>query len=115
MITGPKPWMKQPGECHDSKGIPIYPGDLLRSYHFTGKHQKVYYLYHVALMIEGAMRMVNTDLMPDVLSGKNQLPGCMMSQDLAIKTTILCGYGPKKEHYSFEDRPRVKTQEVASK
>lgn len=102
-----KPWMKQPGECHDSKGIPIYPGDLLRSFHFRGARRRIYYLYHVALMIDGAMRMVGVCEVPEVIDGKSKLPGCLMSQDLAIKTTILHGFGPKKEYVDFEDRPRV--------
>ncbi len=55
-----KPWLKQPGECHDSKGIPIYPGDLLRSFHFRGQRRRIFYLYHVAIFDSeaGGMRMM---------------------------------------------------------
>lgn len=45
-MTG-KPWLKQPGECYDSRGYPIHPGDLLRTPHFIGPRRKQYYLYHV--------------------------------------------------------------------
>lgn len=44
-----KSWLKQPGECHDSNGVPIYPGDLLRTFHFTGPRRRKWYLYHVAV------------------------------------------------------------------
>jgi hypothetical protein len=55
-----KSWLKQPGECHDSNGVPIYPGDLLRTFHFTGPRRRKWYLYHVAVYDTqvGAMRMM---------------------------------------------------------
>ena len=32
-----RPWLKQPGEVCDSRGVPIYPGDLLKSFHFINR------------------------------------------------------------------------------
>jgi hypothetical protein len=45
---GPRPaWAGKPGVWTDSKGVPIYPGDLLRDLHFFGPGSKRNYLYHV--------------------------------------------------------------------
>lgn len=49
MNDGIKPWMRQPGGVYDRKGVPIHPGDLIRSFHFIGARRKRYYLYHVAV------------------------------------------------------------------
>lgn len=46
------------GELYDIKGIPIYPGDLLRTYHFTGRRNKIYYLYHVATKDGHGLRLL---------------------------------------------------------
>lgn len=42
----------------DSKGVPILPGDLLRSDHFIGERRKKHYLYHVAVNRDGSMYAV---------------------------------------------------------
>ena len=114
-MTPIKIWMKQPGECHDRKGVPIYPGDLLKSFHFTGGRGKKHWHYHIAVMCDGAMRMVNTEtfgknvMVDGMVDCGNKLPGCMLSHDLAAQSEVISGYGPGKI-LSFEDRPKYKEQ-----
>ena len=52
--------MAKPGEAHDKNGIPIYPGDVLRTFHFRHyRHRRKMYLYHVArLRSDGHMEAV---------------------------------------------------------
>ena len=100
-----KPWMKQPGECHDSKGVPIYPGDLLKSYHFTDRRRRKWYLYHVAVMRDGALRMVPTShLEPTLVSGGG---GCLLSDELANALEVIHGHGPD-DCLDYTDRPKHK-------
>ena len=96
-----KAWMKQPGECCDSKGIPIYPGDLLKSLHFTGARRKRYWLYHLVVYREGALRMAH----PHTLASDKPDYGCLLSPELAAASTIISGYGPG-DCLDYEDRPR---------
>lgn len=99
----PHAWWRHPGQCHDAKGIPIYPGDLLRSPHFVGARKKRYYLYHVAVYVNGYMEMVPTcHLQPDKIEGGGR---CMLSDDLASYTEVIQGHGPGRI-VAFEDRPR---------
>jgi hypothetical protein len=98
-----KPWMKQPGDLHDTNGVPVYPGDLLKSYHFTGRRNKRYFLYHTAVYRDGAMYMVPTcHLEPTKLSGGGS---CMLTQELLLESEIIAGHGPGDMHY--EDRAKV--------
>jgi len=39
-----RPWFKLPGELHDKRGVPIYPGDLLKTHHFTDGRGRKYWL-----------------------------------------------------------------------
>lgn len=97
-----------PGSVYDKKGRPIYPGDLLRSFHFRGARRKVYYLYHVAVWSEKwqTMEMVPTCYLepskPDT-GGR-----CWLTQDAVDReqTEIIHGSGPG-DLLSYEDRPRV--------
>jgi hypothetical protein len=95
-----KSWWKQPGELSDKNGFPIYPGDLLRTYHFTGARRKKYYLYHVAVFINGYMELVPTcHLQPDRVSGGGR---CMLSEALAAKYEIISGNGPEPDYLSYD-------------
>lgn len=88
----PKPWLKQPGEVFDKKGVPVYPGDLIRSFHFTGARRKKYYLYHTAVYKDGAMHMVPTaHLEPSCVKGGGS---CLLSQDLMADAEVIAGHGP---------------------
>lgn len=105
MMSG---WLKQPGECFDSRGVPIYPGDLLRSLHFIGARCKRYYLYHVAVMDAeaGGLRIVPTKhLDPSKRTDPETRGGNpLLSDGLAASSTIIDGCGPDRQW--FEDRPR---------
>lgn len=100
----PRPWMKQPGELHDKKGVPIYPGDLLRSFHFFGSRKKRHYLYHTAVFRDGAMFVVPTShLEPTKISGGGS---CPLDERLAAEAEVISGHGPGRT-LSFEDRPKA--------
>lgn len=103
MDIATKPWMKQPGELHDRKGVPIYPGDLLRSFHYVGRRRKVYYLYHTAVMRDGAMCMVPTSHLEPTKAGGGG--ACLMSDGLAANAEVITGHGPG-DCLSYEDRPK---------
>ena len=102
-----EPWMKQPGECFDMHGVPIYPGDLLKSYHFTGRRRRKWHLYHVAVMVDGALRMVPTSYLEPSLASGSELPGCLLSDDLANAAEVIHGHGPG-DCLDFTDRKRRK-------
>lgn len=86
-----KPWLKQPGECYDSRGVPIYPGDLLRTPHFRGPRRKMYYLYHVATYdtTAGGMRMLPVQWLEP--SYKRDGGNPLLSDKLASNATVLDG------------------------
>jgi hypothetical protein len=99
-----KPWLKQPGELYDKHGRPIYPGDLLRSFHFIeARYRRRRYLYHVAVMRDGAMRMEPTAFLHSRKGGGE----CLMSQELldSNEAEIIDGHGPG-DCLDFYDRPR---------
>lgn len=111
-------WLKQPGECFDKNGIPIYPGDLLRTFHFTGPRRKKFFLYHVAVFDRdaSAMRMVPVNHLeptkrdhPDSRGGNP-----LLSDDLASVAEIIQGYGPLP-YLDYLDRPKRKKQVEASR
>lgn len=84
-------WLKQPGECCDKNGIPIYPGDLLRTFHFTGPRRRKYYLYHVAIYDAeaAAMRMLPTKWLEPTAPRDGGNP--LLSDGLAASTEIVEG------------------------
>lgn len=85
----------------------ICPGDLLRSFHFTGARRKKYYLYHVAVL--------NRDYQRETLEAvpvcsleptkRNQGGKCWLTQDVATNMEIIYGSGPGKL-LGFDDRPK---------
>jgi hypothetical protein len=99
-----KPWLKQPGECCDKRGVPIYPGDLLKSFHFQGaRWRKKYYLYHTAVYENEAMWMVPTShLEPTKVKGGGK---CLLSDDLAGEAEVIAGCGPE-DFLDYTDRPK---------
>lgn len=99
-----RPWMKQPGEVFDANGIPVYPGDLIRTYHFTGPRRKRYYLYHTAVYKDGAMSLVPVShLEPSCVRGSDGV--CLLLQELMADAEIIHGYGPLPFLY-YDERPR---------
>lgn len=87
---------------HDKKGVPIYAGDLLRSYHFTGARRKTHYLYHVAVLKDGGMDVVPTShLEASKINGGGRV---RLSDNLAKTMEII-----HSDCYpSHEDREKVK-------
>lgn len=101
-----KPWMKQPGELHDKNGVPIYPGDLIRSFHFrAARRRKVHYLYHTACFIDGAMWMEPTAKLEPTKAKVGG--GCLMSQELLVDAEVISGSGPG-DCLDYADRKKVK-------
>lgn len=95
----------KPGEAFDAKGIPIHPGDLLKSYHFTGARRKRYWLYHVAVCKSIYMEAVPVShLQPGNEKGGGR--HWILKSD-SDRFEIISGHGPG-ECLSFEDRPRNK-------
>lgn len=94
---------------HDAKGIPIHPGDLLRSFHFRGARRKVYYLYHVVTRREdGSLWAVPTSELEPTL--RNRGGTYRLTQESLLRDTIIIsGYGPG-DIVHFLDRPRVKSE-----
>ena len=99
-----KSWWVQPGKMYDKKGVPIYPGDLIRTPHFIGARRKQWYIYHTAVFINGYMELIPTcHLQPD----KAERGGgrCMMSYDIIRNSEVIAGYGPDK-YLNYTDRPK---------
>ena len=98
-----KPWMKQPGEVVDKRGVPVYPGDLIRSPHFKDRRGRQYWLYHVAVYRDGALFLVPTShLEPTQVKGGGS---CLLSQDLLRDARVIDGHGPG-DCLDYTDRPR---------
>lgn len=97
--------MTEPQKFIDKNGREIVPGDLLKSYHFTGARKKKYFLYHTAVFFNCRMEMVPTDhLELTKISGGGR---CPMSKEMAANCEIIYGSGPG-DILSFDDRPRIK-------
>lgn len=99
-------WPHGPGKIWDRKGVPIMPGDLVQTYHFTGPRRKRYYLYHVAVLRdEGYLEFVPTTcLSHDPHGGK-----WTTRSDVLGDAEVIHGYSMEGQPYypkSYEDRPR---------
>ena len=104
-----RPWLLKPGEAHDCKGVPIYPGDLLRTPHFRDRRRKQHYLYHtIALQkVRGttALWMIPTShLEPTKRNGGGS---CLLSQELAGSCEVISGHGPG-ECLDYTDRKKIR-------
>ena len=91
---------------YDKKGVPIYAGDLLRTFHFTGARKKRYYLYHTAVREGDYLYMVPTShLEPSLVNGGGK---CLLKYGHPeVESEVISGYGPDP-CVSYEDRPRKK-------
>ena len=97
-------------QFYDKRGVPIHAGDLIKSPHFIDNRGKKYYLYHVAVLVDGSYDMVPTShLQPSVRPGGR----CHMSQDLVSNSEVIHGHGPG-DILDFRDRPRRKASEAVN-
>ena len=102
-----KPWLLGPGDAVDCKGVPIYPGDLLRTPHFRDRRRRMHYLYHTVVQetVEGhaALRMVPAQhLEPTLISGGG---ACWLSRGFAAAAEVIHGHGPG-DLSDFRDRKK---------
>ena len=95
----------QPGECHDKRGVPIYPGDLLKTFAFTGSRRKKYWLYHIAVFNKryGTMQIVPVSELEPTKRGQG---GCAwLTIEQAADAEVIYGHGPG-DCLDFSERPR---------
>ncbi len=94
--------MAKPGELYDCVGCPIYPGDLLRTPHYTDFRGKTRYLFHVAVYEKQTMYMVPVFYLEPTMAetgGKCQLVY------IAKTCRVIDGTGPG-DCLDYRDRPR---------
>lgn len=98
------------GLMRDSTGREIRPGDLLKTYHFTGSRRKRYWLYHTVIVVwdrqNPYFRMVPTSELEPTMIGSGG--ACALTPDLAVNAEIIAGYGPGK-CLGYEDRVKAKS------
>jgi hypothetical protein len=94
---------------HDKKGVPIYPGDLLKSFHFAGARRKRYWLYHVVVASpERAGTRYPLEMVPASHLEPTKRGGggrCPLNDRLAEDAEVIDGTGPG-DILDFADRPR---------
>lgn len=82
----------KPGDVYDKNGVPVYPGDLVRTFHFTGPRRRRFYLYHTAVCVEGHLRLIPTShLEPSKIKGGGT---CWLRQELMEYAEVIDGCGP---------------------
>jgi len=100
----------KPGEVYDKNGTPIYPGDLLRSFHFRDRTHKgkIRYLYHVAVLYRDRMDAVPVShLEPSKVSDGGR---CWLTNETAGTMEVIFGYGPGD--LMHDERPRKNPQRL---
>ena len=99
-------------QFYDKRGVPIYPGDLLKTFHFRGaRWRKNYYLYHVAVKDDGYMKMYPVCWL-EPSKQRNRGGPCLLSHEHAAETEVIQGYGPPP-YLDYTDRPRRKQRNEA--
>lgn len=116
-----KPSECKPGDICDAKGVPVYPGDLIRSYHFRGCGRRHHYLYHVVTQdTAGVLHMTpvewlaKTELQQYLSGGRCYLASA--ADDSGVLTDggeVLTGHGPG-DCLCHHDRPRRKVSAVST-
>jgi hypothetical protein len=88
---------------YDSKGYPIYKGDLIRSFHFRGANKRIHYLYHVVVEEDEVLYMVPTShIEPTCVSGGGK---CLLKYAGFSPIEIISGHGPG-DILIWYDRPK---------
>lgn len=99
-----------PGDACDCKGRPIYPGDLLKSYHFTDRRRRKHWLYHVAVYQRGSMEAVPVcHLQPGM---EKEGGRHWIRHDNSGGFEIIHGFGPEFG-MSYKERPRCAALQAA--
>lgn len=95
----------------DKTGRRIYPGDLLRSWHY-GKGRGKRYLYHVAVMRDGVLKGIPAcHLDPThALNCGGVFPLWIQKPNDVDKVEIIQGYGPGRI-IDYRDRPHAARSE----
>jgi hypothetical protein len=90
----------------DKSGRRIYPGDLLRTWHY-GSGRRIRYLYHVAVMLGGVLTAVPTcHLEPTrAIPRDGVYPLWLCQTDDAEKPEIIAGDGPG-DILDYRGRPK---------
>jgi hypothetical protein len=93
-------------QFYDKNGVPVCPGDLIRTFHYTGARRKKHYLYHVAVSEGSDLLMVPTCFLEPTMrnEGGDYLP---KYGGMDPTSEVIHGYGPG-DVLSFEDRPKRK-------
>lgn len=104
-----RPHYKLPGELHDMCGVPIYPGDLLRTLHFRDRRRRKWYLYHTAVFTKGHMRAVPTCHLDESIriSPDGRGGDYLMDEKTASIVEVILGHGPG-DCLDFTERKRIK-------
>lgn len=105
-----------PTTLYDKNNRPIYAGDLLRSFHFTGARRRRLYLYHVAVTVDGGLDAVPAcHLEPSKIRGGGR---CRIDEKMATNFEIIQGINmlPATEEasrltQSYYERPKRKSNE----
>lgn len=91
---------------HDMKGVPVYAGDVLRTWHYRSRrYGRKMYLYHVAIEKDGWLQGVPASALADEKKGDGGR--FWLRDDSLTATEIVQGYGPGDTE-DFTDRPRKK-------
>jgi hypothetical protein len=92
-------------QLRDKNGVPIYKGDLLRTFHYYGARKRKNFLYHTVVEKNGYLIMTPTcHLEPSLVSGGGE---CRLKAGLDSSSEVIAGHGPEP-YLSFRERPRMK-------
>lgn len=93
-------------QFYDKNNRPIFPGDLLRTFHYTGARRKKYFLYHTVVKGQGDfLYMVPVcHLEPTFAGGGGR---CLLKYGHPEEAEIIYGSGPDP-YLCYDERPRRK-------
>jgi hypothetical protein len=111
--------MSAPGTVYDRRGYPIYPGDIVKTYHFTGARGKKYYLYHMVAETKGQMWLMGMEYQDGrpifVERCRVEAAGWFDEETGRLEQTeIVQGYGPG-DLIDYEARPRRRPTHVSDR
>lgn len=95
----------KPGDLQDKRGVPVYPGDLLKAYHFTDVKRRKHYIYHVVTERYGRLWATPTAFLHRTSGGGECLLDYYAGEGFDFEVISGCGPG---EILDFNDRPKAK-------